>query len=242
MAKRKASAKQRAAAFHNGNSPHKDVEDMERTMELVGHYWNRGYTHFQIIDKVFEERRIKLSQPTIAGYVKTLKKRWMEASMEDRALHVQQRLAQLTDLKREAWDAYELSKKGERTVTKEYAAPLKLRDAAEKLGAGRDGDRPEEGGEKKLKLLRKQIKETGKLPANQFLQTVLACLQMECELLGLYAPKEATFTVGGGDGKKVLDWTSHAASLPPARSIEADLARLREEMGIEDAEVVEKSE
>lgn len=233
----KASSKMRKALFDSGFAVHETEEEFEKTLDVVAFYYNRAFSQAKIAEMVKKERGISVSQPMISGYIKKLKKRW-RTSDDERIDHVNAVVEQLKTIKQECWAAYELSKKGERTVTREFAIPPKLKTALDKVDASADGDAPSPA-QKEMRLLRKQIKDMSRLPAVQYLDMILKCVALEVAIRGLEAPKEAKLTVGGDDGKKVLDWTVHSNALPPARNIEEELDAIREQLSIEDAEVLD---
>lgn len=247
------SNKQRAGVFKTPTAVHENEEDLEETLEVVAHYYHRGWSEWQIKRQLEQERGISVGQMTVHRYIEKLRKRWQKPVADERTAFVNRMTERIEVLIREAYMALELSKGKERTVTKEYIPPLKgrppaeegsevpseLRRAAEKVADSVDGDCTIDHRMRKLKLHAKKVTEKERLPAVQYMAIIKDCFDMLNDLHGAYAPKEAKLTVGGDDGKKVLDWTVHANALPPARNIQEELDAIREQLSVEDAEVLD---
>ncbi len=241
--------------FKTPSAAHENEEDLEETLEVVAHYYHRGWSEWQIKRQLEQERGISVGQMTVHRYIVKLRERWRKPVNDERTSFVNRMTERIEVLIREAYMALELSKKNGRTLTKEYSPPLslkgrkpeeeetevpsELRRAAEKVADSVDGDCTIDHRMRKLKLQAKKVTERERLPAVQYMTIIKDCLDMLNDLHGAYAPKEAKLTVGNSDGKKVLDWTVHANALPPGRNIEEELKAIKEQMSVEDAEVIE---
>ena len=138
----------------------------------------RGYTT-RAIGKLFG-----LSHVQIAKDLQKLRLRYAESAMLARHEAVVEKLAQLRDVRAEAWSAWEGSKKKRKRKVKERIS--------ESLDA--DGNATPET----VSRIKDVITTEGRLPANEYLTTILRTLEEESELLGLYAPKKSE--ISGPDG------------------------------------------
>jgi plasmid maintenance system antidote protein VapI len=114
-------------------------------------------------------KAVGVSQPQIAYDLRIVQTRYQATQMKDRSALVAEKLAQYRDVGREAWLAYDRSKEDAGTVVEEFV-----------VASESDGTR--EGSERRI---RRVVTKAGRLPANQYLLTILSVLKAECELLGL---------------------------------------------------------
>jgi hypothetical protein len=136
---------------------------------------------------------------------------------------VAEKVAQLKDVRAEAWRAWEQAKAERRTTTREMmAVPVKP-------PPGRRGQRPpqgppdREGGKgkgKKLATLRVTSKVEAGLPGAEYLILVLKTLEAERELLGLDAPKEMRMAAMVGS----FDWAELTRQVMSGRTDEVERA------------------
>lgn len=150
----------------------------------VGRLDRCGFSQSRIAAKMKETIGYAVTQPMVHRYLKEIKEKYKNRVMEDRSAKVSEMLEQLRDVRAAAWEAYERSKEDAERVVKE-AMPPKDGDK-KKPKRGRDGETAEQS----LVLLKQIITTEGRLPGNAYLNTVLATLQAERDLLGLDAPKE----------------------------------------------------
>jgi DNA-binding CsgD family transcriptional regulator len=127
----------------------------------------RGYSQREIAD------RLKISPSTVCADLKAIRDDYRTTRQADRAEHVALKLAQLREVCKEAWEAWDRSKDNKEKEIKEKISNL--------------AHQAEAGAVEKLKAV---ITTEGRLPGNEYLRTILETLQDERELLGLDAPKK----------------------------------------------------
>ncbi len=229
------------------NVVHKSEEEYERTLTEVQHLHNCGYNNTHIQAELKRKFGIRVSLAQVGVYIKKIIDRWKEHQLFDRKVYVQQKLAQYEHMRREAWEAYYASKKCDKSMTKEFAVPLRLKmkkispDEEDELDKKR---KPKEGTpQHDLVLVKKVLKQSTKLPASQYLQIIALCLEAERELLGLDAPKQADVKVSSGD-KPTMNWDEFLATREKLKTVEDEIAEVHALMSgkgdVIDAEVVDK--
>lgn len=171
---------------------HESETDRALTLEVVAKYDRRGYTQLQIVEMVQKERGITLSQQGISLYLKQIRESYKQRVIEHQQDMLAEKLAQYAEIRREAWLAYEKSKEDGVSILTEKAPgiPVVLNTGPLKPGEkpGRR-DHPETLAGT-LQLLKEVVRREGRIPANEFLKTIMATLDAECRLLGLEAPKK----------------------------------------------------
>lgn len=166
----------------------------------------RGYTTDEI------GRRIGVTRQTVINDLKVLKERYMESALDDVRAMIAYKLQQYRDIRREAWEAWERSKEDQTRTTSEYmiAKPDEDEKNEEPRGRGRPKKKPGEalgGFLDSMRKIREIVVKEGRIPANEFLTTILKTLEAERQLLGL-DPKEK----GAGVNIVNIDWKSLAAA------------------------------
>jgi predicted transcriptional regulator len=132
----------------------------------------RGYSQSEIA------RVVGVSQQQISEDLKVIRKRYREEAMAEYKERVEEKRAQLREVRAEAWRAWERSKKDARKVVEEERT---LSDGTE-------------GSEKKTTTTE------GQLPDATYLRVVIETLRDECSLDGLNAPQKVNANVN------VIDW------------------------------------
>ncbi len=186
----------------------------------VARYDRMGWTQAEIAIET------GVSQPQICNDLKKVRQQYIESMNEDRRILIAEKVAQLKDVRAEAWRAWEAAKAERRTTTREMmTVPVK----APEPPPHRRGQRPSqgppdrEGGKgrgKKLATLRVTSKVEAGLPGAEYLILVLKTLEAERELLGLDAPKEMRMAalVGG------FDWAELTRQVMSGRTDEVERA------------------
>ena len=141
----------------------------ESVLAEVAKMYRQGRTQTEIAET------LGVSQPNVCRDLKIIRERYQRTQLDDRGALIAEKLAQYRDIRREAWLAWERSKEDAGMVVEEFV------DATES-----DGSR--EGSERRI---RRVVTKAGRLPVNQFLQTILATHKAERELLGLDPEKPA---------------------------------------------------
>jgi hypothetical protein len=176
-----------------------DTEKEEVKM-LVARYDRRGFNLRQIADILRADHGYDFSRTTVCAKLQEGRAEYKEEMVGDRAALVAQKLAEYRELRREAWTAWERSKEDAERVTEEHAPTLLPGDEEGKPRKGKRGrfasaTDPGTVEETLRRIKRIEVRE-GRLPANQYLNAILATLDAERELLGLDAPREIKGLVG----------------------------------------------
>jgi predicted transcriptional regulator len=163
---------------HGGGRRTNTPTEKEALLVRIAELDRKGYNQYDIAEV------IGVSQAQICQDLKRIREMYKESTVEERATAVNRKVAQLNDLIREAWLAYERSKLDvERKVverTPEFQKP------PEKEAKGK-APKPRE----KAKLRRSKITITteGRLPGVEYLRLVFQCLVEQSDLLEL-KPKD----------------------------------------------------
>lgn len=158
----------------NGNNQKFSPEEREENIRKVEHLMLRGWTQYMIA------KEIGVSQPQISAYVRTLEKRALSKKELDKKFKAAFTEAQYDEVMRLAYDY--LEKSGEPQIKK-------IVETFQKDGLDENGE-PEP--QKVIKRIRQSMT---RVPSNDYLQTILKCLEAKVRLLGLEAPKEWKGTV-----------------------------------------------
>lgn len=114
-----------------------------------------------------------LTQPAVNTRLKKIKKRYIASATEHFQQMVGRKMAQYRDVRREAWEAYDLSKKDGQRIVEEYA-PVDSDDEEDTSTL--------QGSERRIKRI---VTTEGRLPDNSYLVTILKTLEAERAMLGL---------------------------------------------------------
>lgn len=123
---------------------------------------------------------IGVSIPQVTYYIKRLKKEFAARRPDPIAVMIEERRDQIKSIRVEAWRAYRLSIADKQRETTE---------------AWETDDKDDEDAKKSIAKLKRIITKEGRLPANEYLQTMIQTLKMESELDGLEAPKKVDATI-----------------------------------------------
>jgi hypothetical protein len=127
-----------------------------------------------------------LSQPIISRDWRECLQRLAASRDVDTALKRAAMLEQYSKVKEEAWAAWDRSKEDRQRETKEQAGSMGAK-------GGKGASAPV-----KERFKVQSISE-GRLPANEYLRTVLHCLDRECDLEALHPPKKVAPTTPDGE-------------------------------------------
>lgn len=136
----------------------------ERVAELALRKWTQARI----------ARELGVSQATVAGDLKAARKLWQESAVASVAALVAQELAAIAEAEREAWWAWEESKKATETVTTERS----------------HDEMPGVDGSAGLEKVRAAMRRDPARPDLRALDTVLKCSDRRSKLLGLDAPEK----------------------------------------------------
>lgn len=229
-----------------GASKIKTAAEKEMVLSEIARLDRRCYTQQMIRDDLARRGILSVSVPMICNYLKEIRRRYATSTIENRDAVVREKVEQIREVIRTAWEAYDRScldgvrKVTERAVRRgkddEQPPPSKPVSAAQ-LKKGRGVLSSKTG---KMMSARQEVEETlqrikvivtreGRVPANEFLQTIIRSVELECRLLGLLDREKDQ--AGANQLVVTVDWASmlspsavsdhdvlaaKLASLPPA--------------------------
>lgn len=192
----------------------------EELLAEVARLDRRGYGQHAIARELRERGIVSVTQPMICQYLKRIRARYEEAQVINRAAYVSQLVENYRDIMQEAWSAWERSKSDRESVTTEKAPPPPPPPESRlpRGRANRQGGFNGRDEQASLRLLREIVRTEGRLPASEYLGTVLKCLEAIRALLGLDQPakSQVDMTV------QTLSWDSLLAQSPPPVTGDAD--------------------
>lgn len=179
---------------------HLTVTSREAYLQRIAKLDRRGYSQFEIAEEV------GVSQPLVSKDLKLIRTRYVEDQKKAREEYVAEKLSMYAEIRKEAWAAYDRSKK------------VAVKEVEEFITTNEENvDGSYTSSEVRIKRIKTR---EGRLPANQYLTTIIQTLEAERELLGLDAPKKVDANVG------VFDWAAMAKALEtPSISVEEELAK-----------------
>jgi hypothetical protein len=149
--------------------------------------------------------RLGVNRSTVSRDLKALNDRWKEAGVRDLDAAKGQELERIDLVEREAWEAWEKSKRGRETTTTEQTT-------------GGDGER--------TKAAVRKEEEHGD---PRYLAGVQWCVEQRCKLLGLHAPTETRLTgQAGGPIRAATEVTGHVDLFTRVEQYVPILRQLRE--------------
>jgi len=89
-----------------GNNPkyaHKSQDDRQDTIALVAKLSRMGLTQKEIVLQVFKIKEINITQNTVCQYLKIVRERYKQATLESRGEQVERLVAVIEDVRTEAW-------------------------------------------------------------------------------------------------------------------------------------------
>jgi hypothetical protein len=179
---------------------------------LIGRLDRRGYDIHEIAD------RLHISEDEVRKCVEEVHTKYMNEVMAQRAALTAEKRAQLRELRKEAWEAWERSKGDrERTVTETRPGAL----CPKCKGQGKDARVKGRvchqcSGTGRMKDSKKVIQvHEGRLPSNEYLKTIIETLREEAELLQLTTPGSVNTQVN------VVAWDTLLAQARESRVAES---------------------
>ncbi len=156
--------------------PKRTAAQREQALLEVARLDGLGHTTRSIAAKM------GVSHTQVEYDLRIIKRRYAEATLEERHAKVTEKIAQLRDVRRRAYEEWERSRKDRERTTKT------------KTGPATDAEGKPAGGSMKVTI----TTEHG-LGRNEYLTTILRTLEDEADLLGLYAPVKVAPTTPDGD-------------------------------------------
>jgi hypothetical protein len=177
----------------------------------IGRLDRRGYDVHEIAD------RLGISEDEVRKTIEEVHTKYMNEVMAQRAALTAEKRAQLRELRKEAWEAWERSKGDrERTVTETRPGAL----CPKCKGQGKDARVKGRvchqcSGTGRMKDSKKVIQvHEGRLPSNEYLKTIIETLREEAELLQLTSPGSVNTQVN------VVAWDTLLAQARESRTAE----------------------
>lgn len=168
---------------YSGIGPKFTNLERDEKRKIAAKLERRGYSHAAIGEV------IGVSGSCVSNYLKKVKQHFIDSMVEDRGALVQQKLQQLKEVTREAWEAWDRSKKDkQRVLEEEITSNGFLRSKTGSSLQGQHGD-------------------------VRFLNIILECIRQERDMLGLDAPKKVEATV------QTLDWSQLVKGLPVGKAV-----------------------
>ena len=173
-----------------GRTEDEILRDRARIAEL----YLRGRKQWEI------GQELGLSQQMVSYELGIIRKQWMESAVRDFDEAKGRELDRIDHLEREAWDAWERSKRFRVTTV----------NGMEEKQAGPVGDGAEAGSRTETKL-REETRKTDQVGDPRFLEKVAWCIDQRCKILGLHAALRLKHS-GDEDGPPIrvvdeLDWS-----------------------------------
>jgi hypothetical protein len=161
--------------------------------------------HFQVIarrNRVAEEylrgtpqfviaQREKVDPSQITRDLEAVQEEWLRSSIQKLDAAKAKELARLDLVEREAWRGWERSEQDRQRTTKERI---------EAGGPAASGKKANQAGSNRAKV---SVQTEGRLPENEYLRTVLTCVNKRCEILGINAPRKVAPTDPTGEQEYV---------------------------------------
>lgn len=194
-----------------GNTKNKVLTptDREKVLATIARLDRRGMRQVDIANTLHSTCGIELSQQMVSVYLKNIREEYKKSRNADVDADTQEKIEQLRDIRCSAWDAWERSQLDKEKLQEEYVRVFPKEDKDEKLKGGKG----KKSVEAQIQLLKRIATREGRLPANEYLNTVLKCLQLECELMGLIDRKPVNNTTVNGN-VTILDLINGTTPLP----------------------------
>jgi hypothetical protein len=169
----------------NGKYRKRKIETAEVEAEIAK--WDRfGLTQRRIVVKIQENLGIKISQPIVCRAIQRVRAEYRESALMHRNEMVVQEMKVLVDVRAEAIEAWERSKRNSRKVIRKKVPP---RDCFKCKGTGAGGNKGpcKVCGGKKVIKFPPEVTSTveGRLPASEYLNVIIQTNRAIRELLGL---------------------------------------------------------
>lgn len=165
-------------------------------------------------------RRVGVSQPMVCVYLKTIRERYRQSESVEARESVAEAVEGLFDVMREAWEAWEQSKKDKGRKTVEHQLPYTPTRKPDGTAI------PKPKGPIKLKKVKEIVVTEGQCGDNGYLKTVIECWQEICRLKAVYPAKETR--VQGII--TTINWDALAEGIPEEGpvpdAVEAEIAKV----------------
>lgn len=205
-------------AWRNGNNPVLKRGNMtrEQVLDEVSRLDLMGYSAEEIGGRM----GVKASQ--IRNDLRDVRRRYLDRMQRDREADLARKVAQLEQVRSQAWDAWEASKRDRSRRVTEYVAapPPKEHQPPVK---NKPGFRPSPtattaGFKESMRRLKRVVTVQQGTAESTYLTIITTTLRMEAELLGLFPDMKLRVGVGGvGGGKPALtpdEWLMLSAPIP----------------------------
>lgn len=170
--------------------------EREEHLQKVALLDRRGWGQYDIA------RELGVSQALISKDLKIIRKRYVEAMHQSRDELIAEMIVKYQDVRRSAWAAYDRSETDSRKEVEEFA-----------VAKGDDGSYAESE-----VRIRRIVTVEGRLPNNQYLQTINATLEAERKLLGL---DKVEASGGASVVVNIFDAIASAVSAPSSAGTDA---------------------
>lgn len=155
--------------------PKRTLTQREKDLQTAAQLDRRGYNQYAIAEA------LNISQQQVSFDLKAVREMYRKQTMEEMGVQIEEKRRQYRDLRIEAWEAWERSKEDARRVSEEAVVPVKMEKSRGKV-------KVVEGG--KPRTTKVTTTTEGRLPANEYLVTILKCLEAERQLDGLDPTKK----------------------------------------------------
>lgn len=177
------------------HTPKRNPVQIEEDLGLIADLYAQKLPQHEITRRLNEQRQglYELTRSAIARDIDKIRKRWRIEYTGTFNDALARELATIDKLEREAWEAWDRSKK----PRQEKGSGME----EETSGEAEEGKAPAAGKRKKRSHL-KQIDRDGE---PRFLELVMSCVEKRSRILGLFAPERHEFFNGGKDGSDPAD-------------------------------------
>ena len=167
---------------YKGDGPKFTDTQREAVKAKVADLDAKGYSQTSI------GRIVGVNQSQVSMYLKSIREGWVESQKTSRGEAVARKIAQYEKIREEAWEAYERSKDNTNKEVDELIPSLE----------GLKGNKGNRGSMiSSMVLINKVRTVEGRLPANEYLSTIMKTLEAERQLLGLdESPPAGDINVG----------------------------------------------
>lgn len=142
----------------------------------------RGYTQVEMVRLLEDRYGYKITQQQVSHYLRRVRDEYNKREDDSRKVHVERMRETYKTIRKMAWEAWDRSAEDAVKVVEESEAVI--------IPRGGDPNGALESAER----VRRIVTITGRLPANEYLKTIMDTLEAERELLGLDQPVESAST------------------------------------------------
>lgn len=200
--------------------------EYDMVMELVARMSRRGHTQHEIREALDKELGVVVGQGTVSTYLKQVRVRYQKTERENSAELVGEKLAQIQEVRKEAWAAYERSKQDTDKSVQEWV--MLPEDISKREPNGSLKSKIERQLMGQLRKVKEIITRQGRVPGAEYLRIVMDTLEAEREMLGLDEAKKVDIT------QTTMNW-DFLAGVDTPDPIEEKI----EQVGIEDKKLTE---